>query len=754
MADSTSLPDETRIIQELQDWIDHEDWEPKVEDRDRSLCWKLLEDPELQPIPDELETHGEPNPQIPNPASAPTRHDRYRPIEHLGAGGFGIVIHAHDSHLRRDIAIKMVRPSLGGQPRLLHRFLREARAMASLQHPGIVQVFECGVLGKTHYIASEWVDGPSLAAILKAGGQPLPPRQCASILHHVASAVYFAHSRGILHRDLKPGNILLAKGTPDDCEGFGYRPRLTDFGLAKTFERASDASEDLSIDTRTLGTLRYMSPEQASGHLKHVTITSDVFSLGIILYQLLTGRMPFDGETDYEVAVKICQADPVRPRKLNPKIPKELEAIALKCLAKLPEERYGSADLLASDLERHLKGLPVTAGNASTLSSIAYWRKTHPLQAIAVGVMLGSILFAAITSGTFWWRERQANQRVRRELIQLQGIVFPLAEKINDGVQITQQEELSILSELLEFTKQYVRDDPSDNQSLHRLSVLHHYNANALSQLNRMKEAEENRRACLEILDRLIVVDPRNRKKYRYQVFMAHFLYAMGIYQHPEGADRSRFDAAYDAATETITQLVEEYPEDVDFADAFNAVRIQSITFRPCPRAETNLMLEEMIASSRQLVLSHPDRPGLAKHAIEGYLTQVEYAKQDGDLEKQFSLIEDAKALFERAYRDVHGLLETKLMRLRLANCSVTAALEKNSLASAIDEGKVVATIGLSTHDDSMHAKLIRTQCIEVLDRIREACVQNGLDSEVLRLEVEIAALKEVAGDSGNGNQN
>ncbi|MBI4615199.1 MAG: tetratricopeptide repeat protein [Planctomycetes bacterium] len=271
----------------------------------------------------------------------------FRLLEEIGRGGMGIVWKAWDTRLRRIVAVKQILPKASGGAGAVERFLREARSAARLRHTGIVTVHEIGVADGEPFITMELVEGKSLARHL---GEPRSPREAAELARDVALALQHAHEHGVVHRDVKPGNILL--------DGSG-RPHLTDFGLAKDLEVSTEAALTASRDL--LGTPRYMSPEQVAGGGRAVGPASDQFSLGAILYELLAGRPPFSGDNVWMILTAVAALDPTPPSVWNRRVPRDLEAICLCALEKDPRARYPSIGDLAQDLERFLDGRPVEA---------------------------------------------------------------------------------------------------------------------------------------------------------------------------------------------------------------------------------------------------------------------------------------------------------------------------------------------------------------------------------------------------------
>ncbi|MAT15975.1 MAG: serine/threonine protein kinase [Planctomyces sp.] len=270
--------------------------------------------------------------------------ENYELIEEIGRGGMGVVYKALQTDLGRTVAIKMIRSSTLASADEVKRFEREARAAGKLQHPHIVKIFEAGQIAGQPYFSMEYIEGESLHHLLQRG--PLDPHKAAELLEKICRAVHHLHEHQILHRDLKPQNVLI------DHAGC---PFLTDFGLAKVLEDDFDLTQTGAV----LGTPGYMSPEQASPSTGNCCPASDVYSLGAILYHCLTGRAPFSGPNPFETLMAVLESEPLLPRKLNPRIPRELELLCLKCLEKKPENRFQSAAELADELKRFLQGEPL-----------------------------------------------------------------------------------------------------------------------------------------------------------------------------------------------------------------------------------------------------------------------------------------------------------------------------------------------------------------------------------------------------------
>jgi WD40 repeat protein len=351
--------------------------------------------PTEPPTSDDL-TAG-PAPQAPlAPSPLPlSRLADYELIEEIGRGGMGIVFRARHVRLGRVVALKMIIGGALARPDDLARFENEAAAAAQLQHPNIVALYEVGAHDNQPYFSMEYISGTSLAGRVLLG--PLPGRRAAAYLEATARAVHYAHGRGILHRDLKPGNILL-----DESD----QPKVSDFGLAKLMSTDSGQTRTGAV----LGTPSYMSPEQAAGR-KDLGPGADVYSLGAILYELLTGRPPFAGETPLATINLVAEQEPLSPRLLNPAVDVDLETICLKCLEKDPRRRYASAGELADDLHRYLVGEPITARRLGPLGRAVKWCRRQPAWATTIALSLLALF--AFTG--YAWRTAVEERELRHE---------------------------------------------------------------------------------------------------------------------------------------------------------------------------------------------------------------------------------------------------------------------------------------------------------------------------------------------------
>jgi serine/threonine protein kinase len=420
----------------------------------------------------------------------------YDVLGEIGRGGMGVVYRARQVGLNRVVALKMILAGQDAPAELRGRFRREAEAIARLRHPGIVQVHEVGESEGRPYLALEFVDGGSLADRLRAGLLQVP--EAATLVEALARAIDHAHRAGVVHRDLKPANVLLhrrseiqsskSEGDSDvGCRMSDVEPKVTDFGLAKCLDEASDQTRSGAV----LGTPNYMAPEQAVGKTQDVGPAADIYALGAILYECLTGRPPFKGATVLDTLEQVRSQEPVPPSQFDQKLPRDLETICLKCLRKEPQKRYAAAGDLADDLRRFLDQRPILARPVRLPERAVKWVKRQP--ALAATLLALAVALLGGTAGmAYLWRQSAASaERAENALRQLEK---------------TQQERdwwMSVYAGLdreqrrrfREF-QQFIRDNPAvgdlrPDEAIEAFNVKHPTMALAIPNLGAFPTAQE-----------------------------------------------------------------------------------------------------------------------------------------------------------------------------------------------------------------------------------------------------------------------
>lgn len=378
----------------------------------------------------------------------------YELLDEVGRGGMGVVYRARERHLDRVVAIKRIRGGAFAGDNAIQRFLKEAKAVSRLNHPNIVHIYCVGDCEGEPFIALEFVERPTLAE--RIGGTPLAPRLVGVIGAAVARAIQHAHEHGIIHRDLKPANILLSGPTDEPI------PKVTDFGAAKELHQAIDRER-----TQFLGTPSYVAPEQVEAKWGTPNQLTDVYGIGVVLYEALTGRPPFRADSIGETLRQVIETEPVSPRLLNPAVPRDLETVCLKCLQKEPARRYGSAAALADDLRRFLDGEPVKARSIGQVGRTWRWCCRKPGTASLVAVLLLTLLGGMAGITVQWHRADAALQAARASDVEAQELLGELIQSnpnVPKNGALTVRPPIESLLEAETHCKTLLAKNPSDKR--------------------------------------------------------------------------------------------------------------------------------------------------------------------------------------------------------------------------------------------------------------------------------------------------
>lgn len=472
------------------------------------------------------------------PAAAATRQTvgDYELLGEIARGGMGVVYKARHRHLDRLAAIKLIKSGELADDDEVRRFHVEAQAAACLDHPGIVPVYEVGEQDGQHFLALAYIDGQSLWHSVKQS--PLPPREAARLIEQVATAIHYAHERGIVHRDLKPQNILI------NSQG---HPKVTDFGLAKKQERDSG----LTATGQVLGTPGYMPPEQVNGHSELVGPLADVYSLGATLYCLLSGRPPFQAATAVETMLQVLKVNPVPPRQLNPAIPQDLETICLKCLEKTPAQRYATAQELADELGRFLRGETIQARPVSRAEWLRRWCVRNPLVAGLGGLALVLLISGTVISSSFAWlasqRAVRAEEGTRIAIGMLETVVIEMQDRLR-SIPAAREARLQILKQSLKEMDTLANlQVQSDRLDLSRAVVLTRFGdvifeMGSDQALGSLDSADKYLETALEIFSRCAASQPGSvkiRKQWAHALTKSADI-AVSRHQIDRARDRSR----------------------------------------------------------------------------------------------------------------------------------------------------------------------------------------------------------------------
>jgi tetratricopeptide (TPR) repeat protein len=504
--------------------------------------------------------HMPPDRDTPVPRQALLEVEGYELLGVLGRGGAGVVYQARQVALDRLVALKVLVTGVHAGQDELARFRSEAEAVARLQHPNIVQIYDVGDTNGRPYLALEFMAGGSLAARL--ADKPQPPREAAEMVRTLARAVHHAHVNHILHRDLKPGNVLLAAdGTP----------KVADFGLAKRLDLDTVAQARLTPTGAIVGTPSYMAPEQASGVAKHLGPSVDIYALGAILYEMLTGRPPFLGETLTDTLYQVLDMEPIAPRRLQPSVPRDLETICLRCLQKRPGSRYSSAAALADDLERFLDGRPILARPVGRIERAIKWARRRPAQAMLLAVSTLALLLGA--AGVAWYQIElhgknvalttalDAEEQQRRRNVQLLRVALEtqseygsyLDDQLKPLPHLTRMRE-QLLEKRLKFYQPILDQEPSDPEMRQTQALAYLEKGIIQDRLGKTREAETAYQTAIQRLE-----GPAEEATPAARRLLARIFVQYGMLQSKRGDDEAAADLL-ERGQRSLEQLVSEDP--------------------------------------------------------------------------------------------------------------------------------------------------------------------------------------------------
>ncbi|MFN9550832.1 MAG: serine/threonine protein kinase [Pirellulaceae bacterium] len=679
------------VLRRLDGWI--EKIEEKTEygerdqaDRDACLKWirQIAFAEELQGVS-----------QNESPAT------RFSEIRWVASGAHGMVFRALDgARGNRNVAIKLLRPSLISNKVVRRRMESEAKLVAELQHPGILEVLEAGVVDQLPYLVTEFADGGSLADAMAGKVAGWNPRQAAWMGLKVAEALWAAHSKLILHRDIKPGNILLRKADDPVTEGIGLEPLLCDFGLALPFGDPNATA--LTTQGKVLGTVAYMSPEQVLG--ESLQPQSDQFSLGVVLHELVYGVHPFRDASQYGTLKRIVSEEPIQEIRHAKRIPKPLQRVIEKCLAKNPSDRYRTMSQLVDDLQCYLDGKPISIPAPTPWRTLQRLAVLHPIGATFLATLLASLLAMVFLLNREWTIQKKLTKQAE-ELAEARAKISSLfldsMRRTNSGMNDTILSGQRVLPDMLLLSLESQLPlleeasvlEPNDIELLNHLEVLLHYcslcyyhrASNAIQGESKQpaERAIEMRGRSLNILDKLLIQQPRNRFYLRDRI-NNEFLMSLCYKSIPD------VDPAYQWTLKGLGHVEEYlvvYPNDRAMRETENGLRIAAAEAIQQSDPEKSYQLLEL-ASRSSLALYEEDQSNVGHlvYAVNALHGMAKAHSRSGDYVQMKKCFQQA----EGALR--HGLVanpESWILRENLHNHFLwrsSVLYQDNELKSVVDQ--------------------------------------------------------------------
>jgi serine/threonine protein kinase len=589
----------------------------------------------------------------------------YELLGELGRGGVGVVYRARQRSLDRIVALKVLVAGIYADEELLARFRAEAEAVASLQHANIVQLFEIGTTQGCPYFSLEYVPGGSLADKLR---QQLPaPREAALLMREIALAIEAAHAKGLIHRDLKPGNILLTNSGS---------PKVADFGLAKRL--AGDSALTRTGDV--MGTPSYMAPEQAGGQVRELGPACDTYALGAILYEMLTGRPPFRGHDSMETLLAVLHEEPVSIRRLSPRTPRDLETICHKCLQKQPNKRYRSAQDLADDLGRYLDGLPIAARPVSLLEKGIKLAQRRPLATTLVSALVVGVL-SFLIYGT--WKNRQLATALAAKDKALQRSEMNFRAAIDAaGRRITRsgQQTSDPLHEELVFFEKVRQQTGEEEEARYERALGAGWAGYIYAELDDAAKAREALNESVDELARLVKERPRIVE---YRRDLAQFMGRRANFLANHGDDAARGE--YEKCIAMFETLLVETPNDEDYRRLLSA-QCNNLAVLLGKLGEDSLPMHKRAEELRESLVR--EFPGNIAHQMDlmvtrsnlsaNLLRKMKYAEAEQTLRAALDQFQHAPAALQGELQFRRSLATERL--------NLGYALEKQQQAAAAAE--------------------------------------------------------------------
>jgi serine/threonine protein kinase len=625
--------------------IDHQDEE--------AICQRILHIPSLHAIE----------------SSDGDRENRFSKVTLVGVGAFGLVFSCLDADQGgREVAVKMLRPSRQNDRVARERFLEEIRVMSGFDHPGIVRVFGTGEIDQLPYMIAEFADAGSVASLIHETTDLVTPRQAAWLVSRIAEAVGEAHSTAILHRDIKPGNILLRCESPQETEGLGLRPLLTDFGLSKNLSPQSNML--LTIDGEVLGTLSYMSPEQVRG--QSLKTQSDLFSLGVILHELAYGRHPFLEDNDFQTRSNIVQSQPFKPLGYTHRVPAPLDAIISKCLQKNPEDRYPHASDLAKDLKHFLNGEPISVAALTVWQLILLWTNRHPIASTFLATVLCCVIAGVLLLSREWqiqWALAKDSRALADDRAKISQLFLESMRVTNSGIndtilagqRVLPTELLQTLDRQIPLLEDALALSPDDNMLMRQLQIMYHYKslchniAAGLPEQFSMQEEFANaiaaRTKSLGYIENLLSRFPDDESL---MIAKINGEYSMStlVRNHGDPAQGREWNAK---TLESADSFLKTHPRHLYVTETANVARLERSLLTADENPEESIgVLEEVSESNFQLFSENPSRTSLFINSVYALILRSNLLLRNG----RDSEASEAFSRIESLFADHRGLLQ------------------------------------------------------------------------------------------------